>query len=486
VRCEKSLAHSLRLSATGIKKLEWKPELTNKNRIWINGHIYNLNALSEDFRQELLYQIAPAPAIHQKKRLQNRRKQYKARIKKVVISELKNGNQAVAEYLQRILDIPNTEFISYKHTGFDQLQMTRQHQRIALLDNYSEAHNLLRQSPANANNVYVQESIFKIPHRWKIGTDIISVDDYLQHMSEFVSEYFSTYKIQAIVGHDDERQLEENTGAHAHLFLSGKNSFTGNFDLHKHQILVVNEYIKANGNAEDILPKSGNLDIRQSVVFGEYFQRMFYQYTNQNLLNCRGLSAEIASESERKSEQRRAMNREARLPKSLRSHNLASREAEIIESKCDVAHAKLATISAHYDIAVKNLYNAEQAELEIKQQISAANEKLLLLHEKCTSKEQEITVLSEEIGRVSSLLLELKTGVATLLSNIIRDIYVRTVAREKGIDSAARSFFKKIMINFEKLSSALFKELCIDVSKAVSDNDLVNAMKKSQDSCELH
>ncbi|MEZ8775752.1 hypothetical protein [Vibrio sp. 10N.247.310.17] len=245
VKCEHSLAHSLRIAppiaANKTKKLEWNEELADSNLIWLGSNILPLNSVSEEERLELLYQFAPQPKIRNQSKLQTQQRQYRLKIKKAIESETSKGNVDAAKFLQ---DVLNTKgHVSYSRIEqFKKLPMQRKGQRIKMLETYLNAYNQLQQRPA-ANHVFLQEGIFKVPHRWDVGTDVISVEEYMLFTQKFLDDHFPDYPIRAIIAHDDERSIEVTTGAHTHYFISGQNSQTGKYDLRKTQIRVVNEYI---------------------------------------------------------------------------------------------------------------------------------------------------------------------------------------------------------------------------------------------------
>ncbi|MFA0350727.1 hypothetical protein AB4486_27880, partial [Vibrio sp. 10N.222.55.C6] len=138
--------------------------------------------------------------------------------------------------------------------------------------------------------------LFKIPHQWGVGTDVISLEEYVSFTSQFLMEYFPDYEVKAVIGHDDERSVDVKTGAHAHYYLSGRNNQTGKYDLRKTQIKVVNEYIKRTAPDTKLLPDDGKLTRKLSQKFGRYFQKMLFDYANQHLFVDKGLVAKLAPE----------------------------------------------------------------------------------------------------------------------------------------------------------------------------------------------
>lgn len=290
LKCEHSLAHSLRIrpptAVKHTKKLEWNHELLEENLIWINGQQSSLLTWSEEERLELLYQIAPLPKKLNQTKLQTQLRQYRKKMKGAVESEQNKGNKVAADFLQAVIN--TDKFIPYSRIdAFTKLSMQRKKQRIKMLETYLNAHNQLHQKPP-ANNLYVQEGILKVPHQWGVGTDVISLPEYIDFTRQFLEQHFPDYEIKAIVGHDDERSTEANTGAHTHYFLSGKNRVTGEFDLRKQQIAVVNEYIKRTEPSTSLLPSDGKLTRKLSQKFGRYFQKMLFDYANQHLFLDKG------------------------------------------------------------------------------------------------------------------------------------------------------------------------------------------------------
>ena len=103
-------------------------------------------------------------------------------------------------------------------------------------------------------------------------------------------------------------------------FLSGRNSETGEFDLHKRQIQVVNEYIRKVYSVDGFFPKDSKLSREESQDFGRFFQKMVKDFANEHLFHAKALNVVFAPETEQKvRSDGKKMNREARLPKSERS-----------------------------------------------------------------------------------------------------------------------------------------------------------------------
>ncbi len=432
-KCEASLKHSLRLlltlagtmtKAKKAKKLEWNNELSDNNLIWRNGKLSQLNQWSQDDRLELLYQLAPAPRIHNQKTLQTQHRQYRLKLKKAIASETKKGNVEAAEFLQTVL---NTEgYVPYSRIEkFGRLTMQRKNQRIKMLDTYLNAHNQLEhRAPTNA--VYLQEGFLKVPHRWGVGSDTLSLAEYIEFTHKFLTHYFPEYPIQAIIGHDDERNPEQNTGCHPHYFLSGRNSETGKYDLHKRQIQVVNEYVARELSVTDFFPKDGKLSWQESQDFGRFFQMMVKDFANEHLFHPKGLNVIFAPESEKRSERRKRINREASLPKSERSYNYYTHQLELVLDKVEQAEKRHARLLNEEEQTAQHLTQLNDDKDQVSNDLSQLQFKRDVV-------QHELSELEAEKTRLTTLTQELTQAVVSKLGEVFKSILIALNAKDKNL-----------------------------------------------------
>lgn len=450
LKCEHSLAHSLRIAPpTGVKKtpqLEWDHQLETNNLIWINGQFSRLNDCSEDARLELLYQIAPQPKIHNQSHLQEQQRQYRLKMKKAIASERDNGNVQAAEFLQQILTAKGHVAYS-KIEQLAGLPMQRKNQRINMLKTYLNAHNQLQSRPC-ANSVFLQEGILKIPHQWNVDSKLVSLQEYMCFAELFLKTHFPEYPILAIIGHDDERATDQQTGQHPHYFLSGKNQETGDYDLHKRQIQVVNNYIKRAYPETETLPENGKLTRKQSKVFGEYFQKMLRDYANEHFFHPKALHVEFSPEAEQRSEKRQEMNREIKLPKAERRYNFYTYQLELMQKK---------------------IVNAKKTHIELVDATEISRQQLRQLSDNVQQKQTELNTLSEEQKQLNIEVAELKQeksqflilkqalteDVGKRLVNIFRQVIVALHARDKGLQQQMKQYLMKTSESALKLPPAL-------------------------------
>ncbi|MDN2481672.1 hypothetical protein [Vibrio agarivorans] len=460
IKCEHSLAHSLRISPPtavkkNTKKLEWNDELLEQNVIWVNGQQSSLNDWPEEKRLELLYEIAPYPKKQNQTKLQTQLRQYRKKVKTAVESELNKGNQAAADFLLSILD--TDRFVPYSRIEmFAKLPMQRKKQRIKMLETYLNAHNQLCQKPP-ANNTYIQEGIFKVPHQWGIGTDVISLSEYIAFTHQFLEVHFPDYEIKAIVGHDDERSAEVNTGAHTHYFLSGKNRVTGEFDLRKKQVAVINEYIKRTEPNTSLLPPDGKLTRKLSQKFGRYFQKMLFDYANQHLFIDKGLVAKLAPLSERMSEKRKEMNREAALPKADRSHNYHTHQLELIQKKVVLAEKERAVLSSENEVAMQHL-------TQLIDDVDLVEARLNQMHAERTTMQLEVADLKTEYSRLTVLTQSLTQNLVPKIVEIFKKVLLAVNAKDKGLVKKQSEYLNSVLNSTLDLPPELADKIASEVA----------------------
>ena len=437
-RCEQSLKHSLRIATDTqpTKQFEWNKGLCDDNLIWLNGETLSLNSLSDEHKERLLLTTAPAPLVRDHTKLQTRHRQYRKKIKTAITAEYKNGNDVAAKFLEEILE--SSGHVSYsKIEKFKTMAMSRKNQRVKMLETYLDAHNQTQSRP-NLNCTFIQEGIFKIPHQWKVGNDLISLHEYVDFTVTFLTHHFPDYPIKMVIGHDDERHALENTGAHTHYFLSAKNKITGESDLLRSQKIVVNQYIEKVGLKNKALPVDADLSVDQRKFFGEMFQKMVFEYANQHLFKQKDLIAELAPETERRSKQRQKMNQEAKLPKSEREfnfHNLLIKEK------------KEKLLELNYQVT-----NTESQLDEKNTQLNIMVGELLMLKEEQSETQQKNSILLKQVQELraekQTLLITLRTFNDELMNKLTifcTKLFMALHTKDLGYQHKAMRFLDEAM-----------------------------------------
>lgn len=445
--CEASLRHSLRITHRITEggnfepfetktSIQWLPELLPCNKIYVNGKITRLDPWRHEEKWHLLYQVAPSPKLHMHKRLQRKRATYKHRITQTIQSLKNAGNDSAAEFLNDILNTKGRCSYS-KISLFEHLPMTYKVQRIKVLEKYLDAHNQLVSFP-NANNLYVQEGIFKIPAQWDVSNKLITTEDYIHFTELFLKYHFPEYPIFFIVAHDDERLVDEDTGAHTHYFLSAQNSVTGEFDLLKSQVAVVNNYIQERHPKVELLPKCGKLNRSQNKQFGEYFQRLVFDFANKHLFHGKSLHAVLAPESERRSQKRKQMNRESRLPKEERNYNFQNR---LIKAQ----QAKLAELEQQTQIQKQLLDETVMQQSIVQGELMMQEDQKEQNDQELTIQHQTITELRTERRKLEQVLDSLKDEIIEPLSRFCQQVFLGLKAQQSGQKKMVESFLDTTM-----------------------------------------
>ncbi|ENJ7188386.1 hypothetical protein AB1740_004210 [Vibrio fluvialis] len=336
-KCIISLMHSLRIESEqnrNKKDTEWNSALSDQNLIWLNGRTQLLHEMTTEDKNELLEDIAPKPKLHKQKTLQEHRRKKKHALKSSIRSLCASGYMEAVNVLDTVLAQDSGAIDISCIERFETLEMSRKQQRVRQLREYVALHNKLY-DVAPENSIYVQEGVFKIPSKWQVGTDVISLQEYIDFIVKVLSHLFPKHDIKAVVAHDDERTERENTGAHIHFFLSGRNRVTGEYDLRKSMIAVVNKYLSVSKehSGEELFCEDGKLDYKETRKLGHNLQQLIQRLANERLLSEKKLKAIFTSDTEKKSERYRNMVRQSRWAKSARDFNYFTKQIEDSEKK---------------------------------------------------------------------------------------------------------------------------------------------------------
>ncbi|MCX4121832.1 hypothetical protein ORU18_22335 [Vibrio parahaemolyticus] len=464
-KCEKSLKHSLRIAPTSdsVKQLEWNPELTSNNLLYRAGKLYRLNnQISDEQRWKVLLDIAPKPKLKMHTKYQTQHRQYRKKLKDAAKAERKLGNEVSAECLERIVEEKGV--IKRKHIqDIHQVGFSRYKQRIGAIRKYVIAHNKLCQYPPSANSTFVQEGIFKIPHQWEVTSDDISLREYVLATKQFLESHFPEHPIKAIVGHDDERSEHEKTGLHTHYFLDGKNQKTGEYDLRKSQILVVNEYLAKTRREDELLPVNKDLTRHQSRAFGHYWQCLVQDFMNTHLLNPNKLHAEFSDETEKKTEQYQYMIRQGKLPKSQRDFSYQTRlidklnlEIQVLKNERQDESTQLNAISTTLEELAENLkakaFELEQLELQkhqLHQDLQEAAHRYIYLEECFEEKDAKLNHVEMLLAEKEAQFVDIDNRTKQQMKEIILGAYMLMQSKHKKFPKAAREFAQRISERLE-------------------------------------
>jgi len=414
-----SLKHSLRIvdEHNALEKeggLQWDESRTDSNLVFINNELKVFKNFSLEDREKFLDDCFAAPQPINKKVLIKSYSAYKIKLENAIEKETNDEAKLI---LQSVRNIPKEQEIdvSVFIEQLNSLSVVRKNQRINMLEKFADAHNSLL-GTFDKKKTFIQEGLFKFPkpkskEKFELTNELNDVD-YIFHMQNFLAKNFSDYDIKAIFAHRDEHKI------HSHYFLSGINNKTNELDLHKREIEVVNNYIATLNGIDtevELIPEGKKLNHGERQRFARYFQRFFYDFTNENLLSEKGIQATIASEAERKSDIAIDRNLENRLPIGLRTHNYATLKAEQAEeraleaeNKSDIAENRLIKIKIDGDAHIEKVNSIAKVKIE----------RIKEINKEISTGKVEITNQEKQLNEVEKRIEEKKSDLATLNEEI--------------------------------------------------------------------
>lgn len=487
-----SLKHSLRIidEYNLLNKdagLEWNEKLTDNNLVFINDDLKTFEQFSEEEREEFLDSCFAPTQPNNKKALQKTRSAYGKKLENAIEKET---NPIAKEMLEAIKEVPLHQMIEnhlLQRLHNDDVEMVRKSQRLTMVQKYADAHNALTET-VNKKSTYIQEGLFKFPKPKDENvdelTDELSAEDYIFHMKRFLNEHFPDHEIKAIFCHVDEAKI------HSHYYLSGANSKTNELDLHKREIEIVNDYIRKVTepiNIEDeLIPTDKKLTFGERQRFGRYFQRLFFDYTNENLLYERGVAASVTEESERKHDLFKQRNAEAKLPKSQRSHNYATLQAELAEKKTLDAVQRLLSVNEEISDVEKQLQTKRMERFVIEKVIEDKKSTLEEVESELATNRDLLDMVNSQIEEAKQYLSDFQESFFNAIGNVTKNIYVRAVALVKGNDAGAEKYAKKILEEYSEITPEPLRDICKSAAKAVDDYELESRMKRKDQSMDLN
>jgi len=524
-----SLKHSLRIvdGHNALEKeggLQWDESRTDSNLVFINNELKVFENFSLEDREKFLDDCFAPPQPKNKSALIKNYSAYKIKLENAIDKE--TNSEAKAIY-QSVRDFPKSE--EFDVTVFIEqlsvMDIVRKNQRIGMIQKFADAHNSLLNT-IDKKRTYIQEGLFKFPkpknnEKFEL-TNELNDEDYIFHMRNFLTKNFQDYDIKAIFAHRDEHKI------HSHYFLSGVNNKTNELDLHKREIEVVNNYIATLNGIDleaELIPEHKKLNHAERQRFARYFQRFFYDFTNENLLLEKGIQATIASEAERKSDIAIDRNLENRLPIGLRTHNFATLKAEMAEeraleaeNKSNAAENRLIKIKADGDAHIEKVNSIAKVKIEkikeineeistgkveitnqekqlneveklieekksdlatlnkeIKSRVTHGNSVISQINERINEKNNELDDVNTQVLQAKSVLEGFTEQLTSLVGGVVKNIYVRSLALMKD-SNLATDYMQKIMSDYIKIAPKFLRDICKTAASGVNDTEIVLKM----------
>lgn len=544
-----SLKHSLRLldETNSYEKgdnLQCNAERSQQNLFIADGEIRTFAEVSPEEKQAFLESLQPISSAQNEREADKKVfRNYKAKLDKAISSEKKNGNVEAAAILSEIAEIPLHQEIEKEHfnhlvqrLNLEDVQMSRKNQRLNMIEKYIDAvQKVSSESIADKRKAYLQEGLFKFTRPPKDEKELHHITDeieparYYEHIKAFHEKYLPDYPVKNAIVHVDESISDEvQDNIHLHYYVSTQNQRTKKVDLLQEQIRVVNEYIKTQtDDADELIPtdysdrKVSGLYKHESSRFMTYYQKMFYDFTNKELLNELDIEAVRSPEAASREKSLENLKRDAqsKLPKAVRDYNFASARKEHAEEKAlekeknlenlDALEAeKLDRIArldneiarrdntiAQRDNAIverDNVLSEQDLEIEEKKsEVKILDDQKISLQEavqnlsfQSSSLEEEITIKKGILSSLNESIRDLKFKVSQQFELIAKDLNSRVKALFHGHSAHADALFRGIMRNYVDIQNDVTRDACKATAKAFEDTQIVDAMKfddKSRD-----
>jgi len=314
------------------KELEFNQELSNRNFIIHNNKMIRLDSLTLEDRQNLVNEIMSSVqsdiGTHEDlSKLKDDRSKYAYKLKKLLAKA--DEPEALKTLITGVLEAQDSTLSPSLVDQVDSIGVKRANDKKKAIGTYIELHNEIIAAGNNSlhkSKTVAQECFFKFPTRNNINE--VKPVDYLRIIHDFHKKHLPEYEIKTCVFHGDEVLSKDqiNNGVHPHIFISGKNSKTGQYDLVQAQLNLVNRYLKSKGE-----PEIKNSSFKASQKIGETYQRLVYEYVNKRLKEFGyNIEASVHEKTKEHKEKLEAIAKDANKAKIMRNFNLLSQTQSAI------------------------------------------------------------------------------------------------------------------------------------------------------------
>ncbi|MEZ8694266.1 hypothetical protein AB6D15_18445, partial [Vibrio splendidus] len=239
----KTLAHSLRVKTSKFKPNEWIEELQDRNVIFNEKHPdgLRLNSISLTKRMAYIDSVLSSEfdSTNATKEDKANFKRYEYKLKQKIAKSTASGDLYVAKALKHIAVKKSKNYREI----IDNIEgVKRKNQLLRMLDKYMDFASKV-EGTTDQRQARVHEAFFKFPHKHGVKADPKQMADCIR---SFYAEIAPNHKPKLVVVHDDERTKNSCTGTHPHIFLSTKDSVTGERNLNTTLRNAANAYLAAN------------------------------------------------------------------------------------------------------------------------------------------------------------------------------------------------------------------------------------------------
>lgn len=498
-KLKKSAGHSIRDENAKSETIEWNPDLSHLNEVYINNQWTKLDELSNDDKSQFIESIRlPQKPQEGLTKCKQRKRAYKKKLKAALQSE--KGNTEGANFIAKILGTP--EHVPLKLDSLlneaRSIDFSRKKQRLNAFEKYISLHNKLVSFPKNLNSNLVEESIFVIPHRNEVSQDLVCGREMAEALMDYYRLYFKEYEVISVFVHSDERGINEDTGEHVHLFLNAQNSRTKEWDLRvaKANLAQMMKNFLNRSHSPIQYRKGACFTRREQSEHGALLQECFRRFMNKNLFIEKGLSMEFNQELQKDKQKVKEMRRQGKQKKSERDCNYHTRMLEKeqlqIEQKISSKLEELSQLNQHIN-EVKNQQKEEQEKIRrlhvdigllrsdtnaatnqldktstalstVKEQIKTAESKVLHNEEKNEQLEKSNSYLKKVIAKLTHTVVE-------TLAPIFQDIMKSFVFEQRDEKELLTLLERRISAHMKKLDgNPIQQALVCGMKDALLDN----------------
>ena len=508
---DSSLKHSLRLDQNEYDDFEFNPNPDHPNIAIVGGVEQVLTRelaeqLLADFNDQLQTKLKATEATDEIAAEKEKLRKLKSKLVKFI-----NATEPteIKEYVTSVMEGERPLVAQDYAALLNQHKISRISQRIDLLENYTTKKREIEQNApdrAVSRTVNrVKEIILVIPEPNKLAITKAYTDLLQKAMHQFYQKNFPNNKMLFSFSHLDE------TTNHVHAFLDLQNEKTGKYDFSAQEFEFASQYYAGNKahlekiseppTLEDFkLPnrseeKQNHRFIRERESWkSKVMQAAFYEHFN-GLAAAYGLQAKFLPKTKENTEYLSPIEKEAKKPKSERSHNYYTRQLEKLQQELTSKEVELieqrATVVT-LNITIKDLqgtasnYKATIQSLEI--QASEQRKENAELDSQKQKLDDEITVKTTKTAELSSnfktmksrMTKELKelrkkikedTSRKTILEKAIKayeeeleplmkrfDILVDRLLEARRLDENPEQYYKRLRENTYEMASRLGKE----------------------------
>lgn len=508
---DSSLRHSLRLDQNEYDDFEFNPNPDHPNVAIVGGIEQILTRelaeqLLADFNDQLQTKLKATEATDEIAAEKEKLRKLKSKLVKFI-----NATEPteIKEYVTSVIEGERPLVVGDYAALLNQHKISRISQRIDLLENYTTKKREIEQNApdrAVSRTVNrVKEIILVIPEPNKLAITKAYTDLLQKAMHQFYQKNFPNNKMLFSFSHLDE------TTNHAHAFLDLQNEKTGKYDFSAQEFEFASQYYAGNKahlekiseppTLEDFkLPnrseeKQNHRFIRERESWkSKVMQAAFYEHFNE-LADAYGLQAKFLPKTKENTEYLSPIEKEAKKPKSERSHNyytrqleklqqeLTSKEVELIEQRATVVTLNITIkdlqgTASNYKATIQSLEMQASEQRKENAELDSQKQKL---DDEITVKTTKTAELSSNFktmkSRMTKELKELRkkikedTSRKTILEKAIKayeeeleplmkrfDILVDRLLEARRLDENPEQYYKRLRENTYEMASRLGKE----------------------------